>query len=71
MYSVRPLSGAPVSTPLDWHEVGPDLDPKSFTIRSVPERMQRRGDDPLLPVLALEPDLASALTQLGARLRSA
>jgi bifunctional non-homologous end joining protein LigD len=70
MYSVRPLPGATVSTPLDWGEVGPDLDPRVFTLRSVPERLGARGDDPLLPVLTLKPDLGAALARLASRLRA-
>jgi bifunctional non-homologous end joining protein LigD len=43
-YSVRPRPGAPVSTPLDWDEVNDELDPSSFTIDVVLERVRRRGD---------------------------
>jgi bifunctional non-homologous end joining protein LigD len=50
VYSVRPLPGAPVSTPLDWDEVTEDLDPKTFTMSEVLRRVERHGDlaDPLL-----------------------
>jgi bifunctional non-homologous end joining protein LigD len=30
--------------PLDWKEVTPRLDPLDFNIRTVPERMARKGD---------------------------
>jgi len=43
-YSVRPREGAPVSMPLEWKEVTAKLDPGDFTIRTVPERLARRGD---------------------------
>jgi bifunctional non-homologous end joining protein LigD len=43
-YSVRPRPGAPVSTPLRWEEVGEQLDPSSFTMDVVLERVHRRGD---------------------------
>src|SRR6059036_75229 len=67
-FSVRPLPGAPVSTPLLWREVGPKLDTRRFTIRSVPGRMKKLQDDPLLPVLDTKPDLVAALEHLHARL---
>ena len=44
-YSVRGLPGAPVATPLNWDELEDRaLHARSFTIRSVRERLQRRGD---------------------------
>ena len=64
-FTVRPLPGATVSTPLDWDEVGPDLSIARHTIRSVPERMERLGRDPLRAVLELTPDLLGALSRLG------
>ncbi len=43
-YSVRPRPGAPVSTPLRWDEVNESLDPSSFTMDVVLERVRRHGD---------------------------
>lgn len=43
-YSVRPLTGAPVSTPLKWTEVKKGLDPAHFTIKSVLKRFKKVGD---------------------------
>jgi DNA primase len=42
-YSLRPLPGAPVSTPVTWDEL-PDVDPRAFTLHTVPERFAERGD---------------------------
>ncbi|HUG65121.1 MAG TPA: DNA ligase D [Gaiellaceae bacterium] len=44
VYSVRPRSGAPVSTPLRWEEVAPGLDPVGFTMEAVLDRVARHGD---------------------------
>ena len=44
-FSVRPRPGAPVSTPLDWDEVGPDLDPARLTMDTVPERTAARTQE--------------------------
>ncbi|HET7239737.1 MAG TPA: hypothetical protein VFI77_01190, partial [Gemmatimonadales bacterium] len=61
---VRALPGAPVSVPLTWREVTRKLDIRRHTIRTVPERMQKLGTDPLAPVLELSPDLGAALERL-------
>jgi bifunctional non-homologous end joining protein LigD len=44
VYSVRPRAGAPVSTPLRWEEVNEKLDPLSFTMEVVRERIDKHGD---------------------------
>jgi DNA primase len=43
IYSLRPLPGAPVSTPLRWNELE-DVYPTMFTIDTVPERVRETGD---------------------------
>lgn len=68
-WSVRPLPGATVSTSLEWDEVDERLDPRAFTLRSLPARLAARPEDPLRPVLTLRPDLGAALQRLGERLR--
>ncbi|MCU7725933.1 non-homologous end-joining DNA ligase [Actinoplanes sp. KI2] len=42
-YSVRGVPAATVSTPIDWSEVA-DVDPRDFTIKTVPDRFARLGD---------------------------
>jgi bifunctional non-homologous end joining protein LigD len=44
VYSVRPLPGAPVSTPLRWDEVTEELDPADFTTDAVLTRVETHGD---------------------------
>ncbi|MDA1082287.1 MAG: hypothetical protein O2973_11565 [Gemmatimonadetes bacterium] len=65
-YSVRPLPGATVSMPLEWHEVNESLDPKNYTIRNAIERMEKLGNDPVHGVLEEVPDLGAVLERLGA-----
>jgi DNA ligase D-like protein (predicted polymerase) len=42
-YSLRPIPGAPVSTPVTWDEL-PQVDPRAFTLHTVPERLAQGGD---------------------------
>ena len=67
-YCVRPLPGAPVSTPLRWRELRPGLDPRRFTLRTVRRRLAQLSDDPLAPVLGEGLDLpgvVAGLEELG------
>jgi len=43
-YSVRGLPGATVSTPLQWDELESLETPKTFNLRSVPQRVTQEGD---------------------------
>lgn len=43
-YCVRPIPGAPVSTPLDWSEVKKGLKPKNFNIKNILKRLEGKGD---------------------------
>jgi bifunctional non-homologous end joining protein LigD len=62
-YSVRAWPGATVSTPLYWEEVHVALEPKRFTLLTVPTRLAESGD-PLLGLLDQTPDIASAVRKL-------
>ncbi|MFN8222773.1 MAG: DNA ligase D [Gaiellales bacterium] len=64
VYSVRPRAGAPVSTPLRWDEVDGSLDPASFTMAAVVERVVRDGDL-FAPVLEGGQSLTAALRSLS------
>lgn len=45
-YSSRARAGAPVSLPVTWNDLRPSLDPQSFTVITVPRRLQRLSSDP-------------------------
>jgi len=62
-YSVRAWPGATVSTPLYWEEVHVALDPRRFTLLTVPGRLAESGD-PLQGLLDQQPDVARAVATL-------
>jgi len=64
-YSVRAWPGATVSTPLYWEEVHVALDPRRFTLVTLPTRLAETGD-PLLGLLDQTPDIATAVGKLEA-----
>jgi DNA ligase D-like protein (predicted polymerase) len=43
-YSLRPIPGAPVSTPLSWEELATVTDPAAFNLFTVPELLTSRAD---------------------------
>jgi bifunctional non-homologous end joining protein LigD len=43
-YSVRPVKGATISTPLKWSELTSKLDPHKFTITTIRKRIDKMGD---------------------------
>ncbi len=43
-YALRAKDGAPCSTPIAWSELGPALAPSSFNLRTVRDRLDKKGD---------------------------
>lgn len=64
VYSIRPLPGAPVATPLEWDEVQPTLDPRDFPPAAVAARIAERGDL-FAPTLSDLQELAPAVGRLA------
>lgn len=65
VYSVRPVPGATVSTPLHWEEVAAGFDPTRLTIGAVAARVAADGDL-FAPVITDRQDLGAAVARLGA-----
>jgi bifunctional non-homologous end joining protein LigD len=49
-YVLRAVPGAPVSTPLKWNELQPNLDPKKYNLRTIFRRLARQKQDLMLPL---------------------
>ncbi len=62
-YCLRPRPGAPVSTPLQWGEVGSAIRPEAFHIKSVFRRLDSKGDL-FQEVLTRKQSLQDALVRL-------
>ena len=63
VYSLRPLPGAPVSTPLDWDELDDDIEPGDFRIDNLWDRFAE--GDRFAPVLTDRQSLTTAMEALG------
>jgi bifunctional non-homologous end joining protein LigD len=63
VYSVRPRNGAPVSTPLPWEELTPDLDFRALGMAEALARVERDGDL-FAPVLGGGQSLGPVLRRL-------
>ena len=45
-WSTRARAGAPVAVPLWWDDLTPALDPQTFTVKTIPKRLERARGDP-------------------------
>ena len=64
VYSIRPVPGASISTPLKWREVKPGLHPSQFNIHNMESRLSKVGDL-FNGVLKKKLNLEKALRLLG------
>ena len=70
-YCVRPIPGAPCSAPLRWSEVRKGLDIRRFNIETVPPRLRRMKEEPLISVMSIRPDLQQLLSRMAERWQGA
>lgn len=63
-YSLRGNSSASVSTPLEWSEVKKGLDPTNFTLKTVPQRVEKIGDI-FSPILGKGVNLLTAIKKVS------
>jgi bifunctional non-homologous end joining protein LigD len=50
-YVLRPIPGAPVSTPLSWRELSAQLEPARFNLKTIFRRLARQQHDPMAGLL--------------------
>lgn len=70
VYSLRPTEDATVSTPLLWSELTAKLDVKKFTIKTIFDRLDKKGDL-WRPITESAIDLKEAMLCLGKSLEAA
>ena len=64
-YSPRARAGAPVSTPLVWEELSPDLRSDRFTVENLRERLASLKRDPWEGIAKVRQTLTRPLARLG------
>src|SRR5690606_25079085 len=64
VYSIRPKNGAPVSMPLEWKEVKPDLKPTDWNIENAKDRLDKKGDL-FKPVIGKGIDMLKAIKKIS------
>jgi bifunctional non-homologous end joining protein LigD len=62
-YSTRARAGAPVSMPLSFDELGPDIGPAHFTVENTPSRLQQLDSDPWADFRKAEAPIATKTTR--------
>jgi bifunctional non-homologous end joining protein LigD len=62
-YSLRPFPQAPVSTPIEWHELRTGFKTDNFNIKTISKRIKEKGDL-WKPILGKGIDLREAITRL-------
>ena len=67
-YSLRPKSGVPVSTPLDWSELKHGLTPKTWNAYNIYDRVKTEGDL-FKPVLGKGIDLEKVIKKMQALIK--
>jgi len=50
-YVLRAVREAPVSTPLSWRELTPELNPAEYNLKTIFRRLKRQKSDPMAPLV--------------------
>ena len=64
VYSVRPLPGAPVSMPIDWHNLEDVISPQEFTLRNALKHLET-SKERFAPLLTTSIKMEKALDKLN------